>query len=145
MIPEISIVISVYNEEENIAPLNKEIKEAMKGIRYEAIFVDDGSTDRSVREVTALNDNSVVLVQLKKNYGQSSALAAGIEIAKGKYICTIDGDLQNDPNDIPWMLQIARDEEWDLVAGIRKKRKDGFLLRKFPSKIANRIIRVEQD
>lgn len=138
---KLSIIICVYNEEPNIKPLNKWINESIKDIEYEIIYVDDGSTDRTRQEVIALNDPRVVLVEFRKNYGQSSALYAGIEQARGEYLVTMDGDLQNDPSDVPMMLKLAEDEGWDLVAGIRKNRQDGVFLRKLPSKIANSIIR----
>lgn len=138
---KLSIIICVYNEEPNIKPLNKWINESIKDIDYEIIYVDDGSTDRTRQEIIALNDPRVVMVEFRKNYGQSSALYAGIEQARGEYIVTMDGDLQNDPSDVPIMLKLAEDEGWDLVAGIRKNRQDGVFLRKLPSKIANSIIR----
>jgi glycosyltransferase involved in cell wall biosynthesis len=139
--PELSIIICVYNEEKNIQPLNKWINESIHDIDYEIIYVDDGSTDSTKQEIKNLDDEKVVLVELRKNFGQSSALYAGIEIAKGEYIVTMDGDLQNDPSDIPMMLDLTRKGEWDLVAGVRKNRQDGMFLRKIPSKIANSIIR----
>jgi glycosyltransferase involved in cell wall biosynthesis len=138
---KLSIIICVYNEEPNIKPLNKWINESIQDIDYEIIYVDDGSTDRTRQEIIALNDPRVVMVEFRKNYGQSSALYAGIEQAKGEYLVTMDGDLQNDPSDIPMMLKLAEEEEWDLVAGIRKNRQDGMFLRKVPSRIANAIIR----
>ncbi len=138
---KLSIIICVYNEEPNIKPLNKWINESIQDIDYEIIYVDDGSTDRTRQEIIALNDPRVVMVEFRKNYGQSSALYAGIEQARGEYIVTMDGDLQNDPSDVPMMLKLAEDEGWDLVAGIRKNRQDGVFLRKLPSKIANSIIR----
>lgn len=138
---ELSIIICVYNEEKNIQPLNKWINESIHDIDYEIIYVDDGSTDSTRKEIINLHDEKVVLVELRKNYGQSSALYAGIEVAKGEFIVTMDGDLQNDPSDIQMMLNIAKAGEWDLVAGDRKNRQDGMFLRKIPSKIANSIIR----
>lgn len=138
---KLSIIICVYNEEPNIKPLNKWINESIQDIEYEIIYVDDGSTDRTRQEIIALKDPRVVLVEFRKNYGQSSALYAGIEQAKGEYMVTMDGDMQNDPSDIPMMLKLAEDEGWDLVAGIRKNRQDGVFFRKIPSKIANAIIR----
>lgn len=138
---KLSIIICVYNEEPNIKPLNKWINESIQDIDYEIIYVDDGSTDRTRQEIIALNDPRVVMVEFRKNYGQSSALYAGIEQARGEYIVTMDGDLQNDPSDVPMMLKLAEEEGWDLVAGIRKNRQDGVFLRKLPSKIANSIIR----
>lgn len=139
--PKFSVIICVYNEEDNITPLNKRINEALQGLDFEIVYVDDGSTDSTLRQIKGLNDEKVVLVELRKNFGQSSALYAGIEIAKGEYLVTMDGDLQNDPSDIPMMLEMAIKEDWDLVAGVRKNRQDGMFLRKIPSKIANSIIR----
>jgi glycosyltransferase involved in cell wall biosynthesis len=108
---------------------------------YEVILVEDGSTDRTVAEVKKYANTRTKLVIFNRNYGQTTALAAGIDQATGEYIATMDGDLQNDPTDLPGMLQKAIDEEWDVVAGRRANRKDGFVLRKIPSKIANWIIR----
>ncbi len=137
----LSIVICVYNEEPNIKPLTDWIFDSLQDIEFELIYVNDGSTDNTVEEIKKINDPRITLIELNKNYGQSSALAAGIEEASGAYIVTMDGDLQNDPTDIPVMLKKAEDEEWDLVAGIRAIRKDDVFLRKIPSKIANFIIR----
>ncbi|MDQ1769332.1 glycosyltransferase [Labilibaculum sp. A4] len=139
---KLSLVICVYNEEQNIAPLHEQIIKALSGYEYEAIFVDDGSTDKTRKNILQIKDDRFILVQLRKNYGQSSALAAGILVATGEYIVTLDGDLQNDPSDIPMMLDLAESEDWDLVAGIRNKRKDGLFLRLIPSKIANYLIRL---
>ena len=136
----LSIVIPLYNEEENVKLMNEVVRNALKDYNYELIFVDDFSTDQTRQEVKKLNDPNVVLIEMKKNYGQSSALQAGIDYAKGDYIITLDGDLQNDPTDIPMMLQKLIDEDWDVVTGIRAKRKDS-LIRTFPSKVANFIIR----
>ncbi|MGQ7869855.1 glycosyltransferase family 2 protein [Sunxiuqinia sp. sy24] len=138
---QLSLVICVYNEELNIRPLSEQIKTALQDFDYEAIFVDDGSTDRTREEVKAINDEHFLLLELKKNYGQSSALQAGIDAASGEYVALIDGDLQNDPNDIPMMLKMAIEGEWDMVAGVRANRKDGAFLRKLPSKVANYLIR----
>ncbi|MDR1727189.1 MAG: glycosyltransferase family 2 protein [Acidobacteriota bacterium] len=138
---QLSLVVCVYNEESNIRPLGAEIARALEGCDYEAIFVDDGSTDRTREEVLALGDERVTLLELKKNYGQSAALQAGIDFAGGAHIVLLDGDLQNDPADIPMMLKVAVEGDWDMVAGVRAHRKDGAFLRKIPSKIANYIIR----
>ncbi|MCG6188550.1 glycosyltransferase family 2 protein [Maribellus maritimus] len=138
---KLSLVICVYNEEPSIYPLSEQIKEGLDGIDFEAIFVDDGSSDNTVAEIKKINDERFILVELKKNYGQSSALQAGIDQAEGEYIALIDGDLQNDPADVPMMLKMIEDEEWDMVAGIRANRQDGMFLRKIPSKIANYMIR----
>jgi dolichol-phosphate mannosyltransferase len=137
----LSVVIALYNEADNIEPLLTRTREALQGIDYELILVDDGSTDATVRNIRDRLDGRTSLVVLRKNYGQSPAMAAGIEAARGKYIVTLDGDLQNDPQDIPQMLQTLQDGNWDLVAGVRQKRQDGMFLRKIPSKIANAIIR----
>ncbi|HPT32873.1 MAG TPA: glycosyltransferase family 2 protein [Prolixibacteraceae bacterium] len=138
---KISVVICVYNEEPNIGPLSRQIMDALGDLPYEAIFVDDGSTDRTREEILKIKDERFILAALKRNYGQSSALQAGIDIAEGEYIVLIDGDLQNDPADIPGMLEMAEKEDWDMVAGVRANRKDGMFLRKVPSKIANYMIR----
>jgi len=137
----ISLVICVFNEEENILPLSGQIIKALDNFDFEAIFVDDGSTDLTRDKIREIGDNRFKIVELKKNYGQSSALQAGIDVAKGEYIATIDGDMQNDPSDIPMMIEIAESGGWDVVAGMRSNRKDGMLMRKIPSSIANTIIR----
>ena len=139
--PLLSVVITVYNEEDNIEPLLQATYTALSGMDYEVILVEDGSTDRTVAEVKKYANTRTKLVIFNRNYGQTTALAAGIDQATGQYIATMDGDLQNDPTDLPGMLQKAIEEEWDVVAGRRANRKDGFVLRKIPSKIANWIIR----
>lgn len=139
--PELSVVVTVMNEEENIKPLLAAIRSALSSFDYEVILVDDGSTDRTKQEILANADERVFLVELRKNYGQSTAMTAGIDYTRGKYVALLDGDLQNDPTDIPSMLELLIKEDWDVVAGNRKNRKDGFVLRKFPSKIANALIR----
>ncbi|QIA07388.1 glycosyltransferase family 2 protein [Draconibacterium halophilum] len=138
---KLSLVICVWNEEPNIKPLSEQIKAALEGIDYEAIFVDDGSTDKTRDAIRKINDDRFLLVELKRNYGQSSALQAGIDQAKGDFVALIDGDLQNDPADIPMMLKMIEENDWDMVAGVRANRKDGMFLRKVPSKIANYLIR----
>jgi glycosyltransferase involved in cell wall biosynthesis len=137
----LSVVVALYNEEDNIEPLFARLREALKGMEYELVMVDDGSKDKTIEKVKQYLGTDTKLVTLMKNYGQSAAMAAGIQAAEGEYIATMDGDLQNDPDDIPMMLKKLQDEEWDLVAGIRQKRQDGMLLRKIPSKIANALIR----
>ncbi len=141
MNPKLSIVVTVYNEEENIKPLVNAISTALEGYAYEIVYVDDGSKDGTVRELKSIQHESLKIIELKKNYGQSLALMAGIDYATGEYIVTMDGDLQNDPTDIPMLLQLAEEGEWDMVAGERVNRQDGMFLRKIPSKIANYIIR----
>jgi len=138
---KLSVVIPVMNEEENIAPLFEAVRKALKGIDYELIMVDDGSTDRTVERMKELADERTKIVVFNRNFGQTTAMAAGIEEARGDLIATLDGDLQNDPEDIPMMIEKLEKEGWDLVAGRRKKRQDGMFLRKIPSRIANAIIR----
>lgn len=138
---KLSLVITVFNEEDNIEPLLSRIRESLPGWEYEVVLVDDGSSDATARKIKKLADETVKLVMLNKNYGQTTAMAAGIHAASGEYIVTLDGDLQNDPADIPSMVEKLEREDWDVVAGVRAKRKDGMLLRKIPSKIANAIIR----
>ena len=137
----LSVVVALYNEEDNIEPLFARLREALKGMEYELVMVDDGSKDKTIEKVKQHLGTDTKLVTLMKNYGQSAAMAAGIQAAEGEYIATMAGDLQNDPDDIPMMLKKLQDEEWDLVAGVRQKRQDGMLLRKIPSKIANALIR----
>lgn len=139
--PEISVVVCVYNEEKNVEPLVNNIYTALEGRDFELIYVDDGSSDKTVSEVKRCMRERMKLVELKKNYGQSNALAAGIHHSNGTYIALLDGDLQNDPLDIPVMLEKLHKDEVDVVAGIRANRQDGMLLRKIPSKFANWIIR----
>lgn len=138
---ELSVVITVMNEEENIKPLIEALTNSLEGIDYEVVFVDDGSTDRTKKEIIANANNRIKLIELRKNYGQSTAMTAGIDNSSGRYIAMLDGDLQNDPADIPPMLQKLKEEDWDVVAGERKNRKDGILLRKIPSQLANAFIR----
>jgi len=136
----LSIVIPLYNEEENVVLLTSKINESLQGYIYQIIYVDDFSTDLTRKKVKEMKDPRVHLISLKKNYGQSLALAAGIDYAEGEYIITMDGDLQNDPQDIPKMLEYAVSGEYDVVTGIRQKRKDS-LVKKIPSKIANLMVR----
>ncbi len=140
---DLSLVVPVYNEEDNILPLYHRVVEALDphGLAFEIILVDDGSQDRSLarlRELVEL-DVRVVVVELRRNFGQTAAMAAGIDEAKGEYVVTIDADLQNDPGDIPLLLERAR-EGFDIVSGWRKDRKDDFVSRTLPSQIANRVI-----
>ncbi len=138
---QLSVVVPVYNEEESIAPLIAAVEEALTGIEHEIVFVDDGSSDRTVAEIKTRMQPHWQLLIFRRNYGQTSAMAAGIAAAKGDIIATIDGDLQNDPKDIPIMMQKLKDENVDAVVGWRQKRQDGLVLRKIPSKIANHLIR----
>lgn len=136
----LSIVVPLYNEQDNVVLLTEKIHESLEGYTYQIIYVDDFSTDATRKVVKEMQDDKVHLIELKKNYGQSLALAAGIDYAEGEFIITMDGDLQNDPSDIPQMLEYAIDEDYDLITGIRQKRKDS-LVKKIPSKIANFLVR----
>ncbi|HEY1023078.1 MAG TPA: glycosyltransferase family 2 protein [Flavisolibacter sp.] len=138
---ELSLVIPVMNEEDNIQPLLETVRAALKDFDYEVILVDDGSTDATRKRIIEHADDRTVLVELRKNYGQSTAMTAGIDHATGQYVALLDGDLQNDPSDIPFMLDLLKREDWDVVAGNRKNRKDGMVLRKIPSTIAKALIR----
>lgn len=137
----LSLVIPIFNEEDSIIILNEKILKALKGYNFEIIYVDDSSSDSSREVIKSIIRKKVILVELSKNYGQSLALAAGFDIAKGDYIITLDGDLQNDPNDILPMLNKAVEGDWDIVTGIRVKRKDS-IIKIIPSRIANFIIRT---
>jgi len=138
----VSIVIPVFEEEESLPYLYASIKEAMDptGRDYEMLFVDDGSRDATLKVLSELNakDSKVVVVSFRRNFGQTAAMAAGIDHAAGDIIVTMDADLQNDPADIPHMLEKAK--EFDVVSGWRKRRKDPFISRKLPSLIANGLI-----
>ncbi len=136
----LSVVVPLYNEEDNVSLLTQKIHESLKGYNYQIIYIDDFSTDHTRQRIREMADEKIHLISLKKNYGQSLALAAGIDYAQGEYIITMDGDLQNDPSDIPQMLGPVIDGEYDVVTGIRQKRKDS-LLKKIPSKIANFMVR----
>ena len=139
----LSIVIPVYNEEGNLEALHREIKETCDALDrgYEIIFIDDGSRDGSFRMLAALQkkDRRVKVLRLRKNFGQTAALSAGFDYARGRVIVSLDADLQNDPHDIPRLL--AKIEEgFDIVNGWRRKRKDRFLTRRLPSVLANWLI-----
>jgi glycosyltransferase involved in cell wall biosynthesis len=138
---KLSVVITVFNEQENVKPLLEKLYSSLNGIDYEVLFVDDGSIDKTVQEIKKHALDRVKLVIFNKNSGQTAAMAAGIKHAAGEYIVLMDGDLQNDPADIPLMLERIEIEDVDLIAGHRINRKDGFILRKLPSKIANMLIR----
>jgi glycosyltransferase involved in cell wall biosynthesis len=141
--PEVSVFLPVYNEEPNLLPLHAKLHEALKklGRSAEIIYVDDGSTDASLRILREISDLDprVRVVALRRNYGQTAAMAAGIDAAKGKVLIPMDADLQNDPADITRLLQ-KLDEGYDVVSGWRKNRKDKMVTRKIPSMIANRLI-----
>jgi len=137
----LSVVVPVMNEEDNALPMIEAVHNAVQQYDYELIFVDDGSTDLTIPRIKAVLTDRIKLVELRKNYGQSTAMTAGIDHCTGRYITMLDGDLQNDPSDIPMMLEKLIAEDWDVVAGNRANRQDGMLLRKIPSKIANALIR----
>jgi glycosyltransferase involved in cell wall biosynthesis len=140
---DLSVVIPVYHEEENIDLLCRTVHEALApiGKTYEVLLVDDGSQDATWRKLTenAGKYPNLHLIRFRRNFGQTAAMAAGIEHARGDIIVTMDADLQNDPSDIPMLLE-AMTEDVDVVSGWRKDRKDAFLNRKLPSMIANGII-----
>ena len=141
--PELSIFLPVYNEEPNLPLLHAKLQEALTtlGRTSEIIYVDDGSTDGSLkvlRELAQL-DARVRVVALKRNYGQTAAMAAGIDAAQGQVLIPMDADLQNDPADIVRLLE-KLDEGYDVVSGWRKNRQDKVITRKIPSMIANRLI-----
>lgn len=138
---QISIVIPLFNEQDNVPHLLQAVRDTMKSFTYEVIAVDDGSTDNTVKMLRRSGDDRLRIISMTRNYGQTAAMAAGIAHASGEYIATLDGDLQNDPADIPAMLEHALSGHWDIVAGYRANRLDGLLLRKLPSRIANAMIR----
>lgn len=141
---DLSVVIPVYNEEESVKFLYEAVTNALLKLNrpYEILLIDDGSKDRTYKNALELAqlDQRLKIVKLKRNYGQTTALHAGFQNAKGKVIVTMDGDLQNDPDDIPVMLE-KMEEGYDIVLGWRHERKDFFISRKLPSKIANWLIR----
>lgn len=125
---ELSVVIPAYNEEESVGPCYREIVEALSptGIKYEIIFIDDGSSDSTFPKLQELanRDNNLKVIKLRKNFGQSAALQAGLDHAEGNIIVTMDADLQNDPNDIPNMAKMLQEEDCDVVCGWRHNRQD---------------------
>lgn len=138
--PKYSIVVPFHNEEENVTTLYDRLKAVMEatGQSFELVFVDDGSSDDTfhvLREIQAV-DSRVAVVKLRRNFGQTSALAAGFDHAQGEYILAMDGDLQHDPEDIPLFLEKLA-EGYDVVSGWRKQRIDNFVMRRIPSRIAN--------
>jgi len=139
---EVSIVVPLLNEQDNIAGLYSQINEAMRNSgSYEIIFVDDGSTDDSFRLLSEIHkkDSNVKIIRFRRNFGQTSALSAGFAHAGGKIIIAIDCDLQNDPADIPRMVEKLH-EGYDVVSGWRKKRHDNAVTRRLPSIVANWLI-----
>ena len=143
MNPELSIVIPVRNESDNVEPLYRELTETLEaaGRPYEVLFVDDGSTDETYGRLAKIQagDARVRVIRFRRNFGQTAAFAAGFAHARGRYIVTSDGDLQNDPADIPRMVA-ELEHGHDIVCGWREKRRDAFITRRIPSMIANRLI-----
>ncbi len=142
MDPELSVIIPVYNEEKNIVPLYQELKEVLLtiNITHELIFIDDGSNDASYALLCEIHhrDPLVKIIKFRRNFGQSAAMKAGFENAKGQIIITMDADLQNDPNDIPALLAKISDEDYDVICGWRHTRHDSFSKR-INSKISNKF------
>ncbi|MDQ2767471.1 MAG: glycosyltransferase family 2 protein [Gemmatimonadota bacterium] len=141
-LPALSIVVPMYNEEESVAPLVDAVREALAETpSWELVLVDDGSRDATVRIACAISaaDPHVVVLQLARNYGQTQAMQAGFDRANGHIVVSMDGDLQNDPRDIP-LLVAKLEEGYDLVAGYRVRRQDKIVTRKIPSWVANRMI-----
>lgn len=142
--PDLSVVIPVYNEELNLETLHREITGVLDpwGRPYELILVDDGSDDRSFEVLSRLQagDPRVRVIQFRRNFGQTAAFAAGFAAARGRLIVTSDGDLQNDPKDIPALVERLEADNADIVCGWRKDRKDAWFSRRLPSRIANRLI-----
>lgn len=140
---ELSIIIPIFNEEGNIKQLHEKLLSVMgkNSNNYEIIFVNDGSTDSSRQKLDAIavEDEHVKIIHFKRNFGQTAAMMAGIDAANGDILIPMDGDLQNDPSDIPRLLE-KLDEGYDVVSGWRNDRKDASIKRKLPSKIANWLI-----
>ena len=141
--PYLSVAVPVYNEEDSVCLLYEKIRVVCESLNkdYEIIFVDDGSSDRTLEILAKIqkNDAHVKAVSFRKNYGQTAAMAAGFDCAQGENVVSMDGDLQNDPSDIPMLLKKMEDG-YDVVCGWRKNRQDKFWSRRFPSIIANWII-----
>lgn len=142
---ELSLVVPVFNEEDSIGPLIERICDAMTAFAatWELVLVDDGSADRTLlnaRKFIGRAGLDLKIVALQRNFGQTAAMQAGIDTAQGRLIATLDGDLQNDPKDIPTMVAALEERELDLLVGWRKNRQDGLLLRKIPSWCANALI-----
>jgi len=141
---DLSLVIPVYNEVENLRPLIIEIRDALDNqeLDYEIIFIDDGSSDGSFELMKTLHeeDGRVTIIRFRRNHGQTAAFAAGFDHAQGRYIVTLDADRQNDPADIPKLLARIEEGDCDVVNGWRQNRQDALIMRKIPSRIANQLI-----
>jgi glycosyltransferase involved in cell wall biosynthesis len=144
MVPDISIVVPMRNESPNIERLYRELTSSLAafGRSYEILAIDDGSRDDTFQLLERLQakDARVRVIRFRRNFGQTAAFAAGFKYARGHYIVTLDGDNQNDPADIPGMIQMLEQQDLDIVCGWRKDRKDAFVNRRLPSMIANTII-----
>jgi len=143
MSPELSVVIPVLNESDNVEPLYREVTATLEAVgrAYEVLFVDDGSTDETYGRLAKIQagDPRVRVIRFRRNFGQTAAFAAGFSLARGRYIVTSDGDLQNDPADIPRMVD-ELERGHDIVCGWRARRRDAFITRRIPSIVANRLI-----
>lgn len=142
-IPDLSVVVPLYNEEANVRPLYRAVRSALDpGIRWELLLVDDGSRDATAELAVeiAREDGRVRLIRLARNFGQTGAMQAGFDQSRGRVVVSMDGDLQNDPRDIPMLVE-RLGEEYDLVAGYRVARQDKLMSRRVPSWVANRLIR----
>jgi glycosyltransferase involved in cell wall biosynthesis len=143
---DVTVVVPVRDEEANVAPLCAELQEVMKKelLRYEVIIVNDGSSDRTADELNRImrNDARFTVIEFSRSFGQSAALSAGFSMARGEIIVPMDGDLQNDPHDIPKLIaQLDTPPGYDIVSGWRKNRQDKRLTRRFPSLVANALVR----
>ncbi len=141
--PALSFVVPVYNEEGNVGPLIAELTDVARGTgrSYELVFVNDGSRDGTLDRLLAIaaNDPHLRVVELDGNFGEAAALSAGLNVAEGEVVVTMDGDGQNDPHDVPRLLEVM-DQGYDAVSGRREQRKESFMTRVLPSLVANRLI-----
>jgi glycosyltransferase involved in cell wall biosynthesis len=145
-VDSISIIVPFYNEEGNVLPLVERVDAALANfeLQWELVLVDDGSSDQTLKrlhEAASKFGKHIHVVELQRNFGQTAAMQAGIDQARGSLLVTLDGDLQNDPADIPAMIKDLQERDLDLLVGWRKNRKDTLVMRKIPSRIANKLIR----
>lgn len=140
--PHLSVVVPLYNEEANVAPLVEAVRDALREYDWELLLVDDGSRDGTVDRSRSMSrrDDRVRLLQLARNYGQTAAMQAGFDHARGQIVVSMDGDLQNDPEDIPRLVSMMKEGGYDLVTGYREHRKDKLLTRKVPSWVTNALV-----
>jgi len=144
--PDVSVVVPLYDEQDNVVRLAEHTHQALARapFRWELVLVDDGSNDHTLEEARGVQrryGGHVKVVSLQRNFGQTAAMQAGLDRARGQVVVTLDGDLQNDPEDIPRLVAKLIDEDLDLVVGWRRQRQDGFWLRRVPSRLANKLIR----